>query len=314
VSISAGRLRGRYRGAMLGTLVGDALGAKFEGRLIVERAAVDAWLSAVEPLRFTDDTQMTVGMADSLLACQGFDGAHMANTFKLDFRHEPWRGYGPGPPQIFDMLDRGVPWDEAAASMFGGSGSFGNGSAMRVVPAALFAHPDLEAVAALARQSSIVTHTHELGVEGAVLQAVAVSQLLDEPDGPALDVARFLERLAGTLASPAYQSKLADIHELLPDADASAVVRRLGNGVAAQSSVPTALYAFVRSPDSFVETVCYAISLGGDTDTIAAMAGALAGAYLGGQSIPEPLLGRAEAADDLRELADDLFELAAART
>ena len=190
------RLRDRYRGAMLGTLVGDALGAKFEGRPIVERADVDAWLGASEPLRFTDDTHMTMGMADSLLACHGFDGAHMANTFKLDFRHEPWRGYGPGPARIFDMLDRGVAWDAAAASMFGGIGSFGNGSAMRVVPAALFAHPDLEAVAALARQSSIVTHTHELGVEGAVLQAVAVSLLLDERDGSALDVERFLERLA----------------------------------------------------------------------------------------------------------------------
>jgi poly(ADP-ribose) glycohydrolase ARH3 len=305
------RLRDRYRGAMLGTLVGDAFGARFEGWDIVERADVDRWLAATDPLRFTDDTHMTIGLAESLLARDGFDGAHMVDTFARHFHAEPWRGYGPGPPQIFAAVERGVPWDQAAASMFGGTGSFGNGSAMRAAPAALFGYPDLAAVASLARQTSNTTHTHLLGIEGAVLQAVGVALALAEPADKPLDVDRFLARLGPELTAPSYQAKLTDIQDLLPNAEPSAVVARLGHGVAAQSSVPTALYAFLRSPDSFVETICFAVALGGDTDTIAAMAGGLAGAYLGEQGIPAALLDRTEAVEEVRGLADQFFARAA---
>ena len=166
------RLRDRYRGAMLGTLVGDAFGARFEGWDIVVRADVDRWLAATDTLHFTDDTHMTIGLAESLLACGGFDGAHMTDTFARHFHAEPWRGYGPGPPQIFATVEQGVPWNQAAASMFRGTGSFGNGSAMRAAPAALFAYPDLAGIADLARQTSTTTHTHLLGIDGAVFQAV----------------------------------------------------------------------------------------------------------------------------------------------
>lgn len=296
---------------MLGTLVGDAFGARFEGWDVIDRAHVDRWLAATDTLRFTDDTHMTIGVAESLLARGGFDGAHMTDTFARHFHAEPWRGYGPGPPQIFAAVERGVPWDEAAASMFGGTGSFGNGSAMRAAPAALFAYPDLATVASLARQTSTTTHTHLLGIERAVFQAVGVALAIGATADQPLDVDRFLARLGAELRAPAYQVKLTDIQALLPDAELSAVVTRLGHGVAAQSSVPTALYAFLRSPDSFVETICFAVSLGGDTDTIAAMAGGLAGAYVGEQGIPTALLDRTEAVEEVRGLADRLFARAA---
>ncbi|MBC7106025.1 MAG: ADP-ribosylglycohydrolase family protein [Firmicutes bacterium] len=72
-------------------------------------------------------------MAESLVACRGFDGRHMAETFVRNFEREPWRGYGPGPPRIFRRIKHGVPWDRAAEDIYPG-GSFGNGAAMRVAP------------------------------------------------------------------------------------------------------------------------------------------------------------------------------------
>ena len=88
------------------------------------------------------------------------------------------------------------------------------------------------------------------------------------------------------------------------------MVALLGNGVEAHESVPTAIYTFLRYPDSFADVVGYAISLGGDTDTIASMAGAVSGAYLGLDAIPEAWRENVEGSARLQELADSLHVLA----
>jgi ADP-ribosylglycohydrolase len=84
---------------------------------------------------------------------------------------------------------------------------------------------------------------------------------------------------------------------------------RLGNGIEAHHSVPLALYAFLENLRSFPDCLLYAIRAGGDTDTIASMAGALSGAYLGEDAIPSSWKLRMEAADYLCRLADSIFDL-----
>jgi poly(ADP-ribose) glycohydrolase ARH3 len=93
---------------------------------------------------------MTLGVAQSLVACRGFNGAHMAEIFARSFEVEPWRGYGSGPPEVFRLLRQGVSWDQAGRTLFSGAGSFGNGSAMRTAPAALFTFPNPGRAAQLA--------------------------------------------------------------------------------------------------------------------------------------------------------------------
>jgi poly(ADP-ribose) glycohydrolase ARH3 len=236
----------------------------------------------------------------------------MAAVFARNFAAEPWRGYGAAPPQVFRLIERGVPWDQASRALFGGSGSFGNGAAMRVAPAALLTFRDLEQVASLARQTAIITHAHELGLEGAVLQASAIALLLQHPPDAPLDGPALLDALRARLQTPLYLQKLERIQALLPDAAREEVIAQLGNGIQAYEAVPTALYAFLRHAASFPQAVAYAISLGGDTDTIASMAGALAGAHLGEQAIPSPWREEVEGATRLRELADALLLLATA--
>ena len=303
----------KFRGALVGAAVGDALGARFEGAKSVKWSDLESLEQETGPLRYTDDTHMTLGMAHSLVEQRGFDGAHMAALFARNFVGEPWRGYGAGPPQVFQLLRQGVPWDQASRALFGGRGSFGNGAAMRVAPAALLAFHSMERVVSLVCQTAIITHAHELGIEGAVLQACSIALALRQDPTGNIDRDAFLDALQTHVHSPVFQQKLQRTKELLALGDGSgreAVISRLGNGIEAFESVPTAIYAFLRRPESFEEVVTYAISLGGDTDTIACMAGAVAGAYLGLEAIPMVWRKKVEGAARLKELADSLLFLA----
>jgi poly(ADP-ribose) glycohydrolase ARH3 len=304
------RLRDRFRGAMLGVAVGDALGAPFEGMGVVNHAALERLEAEPGPLRYTDDTHMTLGVAESLVERRGFDGEYMAMTFAKNYRQEPWRGYGTGPPQVFRLIEQGVPWDQAGRVLFGGSGSFGNGAAMRVAPAALAYYLYPAQVVSIATQSATITHTHTLGIEGAILQACAIAYLVQWDLETPFTPTRLLHLLDGIAPSPVYHDKLRRMETLLPGADSGEVMKELGNGIAAYEAVPAALYTFLRNPNSFSTAVLYAISLGGDTDTIASMAGALLGAYLGESAIPPVWHEEVESASRLRELADQLLELA----
>ena len=182
-----------------------------------------------------------------------------------------------------------------------------------MAPAALLAFRDLDRVASLARKTSIITHAHELGIEGAVLQACAVALAVRQDPATGVRDQDFLDELDARARSPIFQEKLGQTRSLLPAAGPTGrdeVVARLGHGIEAFESVPTAIYAFLRSPTSFVNVVTYAISLGGDTDTIASMAGALAGAYLGLEAVPVNWRTGVEDSARLTELADSLFTLA----
>jgi poly(ADP-ribose) glycohydrolase ARH3 len=304
----------RFRGTLLGTAVGDALGAPFEGQHQVDPARLEAWAHDQAPLRWTDDTHMTIGVAESLLQRSGFDQGHMAQHLAKIWRAEPWRGYGAGPPQVFTAMATGVPWRQAASALFGGQGSHGNGAAMRVAPTALLTAPDLKRAQALARASAQLTHTHELGQQGAALQACTAAWLLDADPAsahtdPIAFAAALLAAVRPTAPAPQYQQRLDALAQGVGHWSTQEAVAALGTGVQAVESVPAALFALLRHPSSFADAVSLAVSLGGDTDTIAAMTGALAGALLGASAIPAAWQARLEQADRLAALADSLLRV-----
>jgi poly(ADP-ribose) glycohydrolase ARH3 len=304
------RIRAKYRGAILGVAIGDALGSAYEGtpRLLPEE--IHYLLTDPHKMRYTDDTAMTIAMAESLIACEGFDPDHMAHTFSDAYWAEPGRGYAAGPPSIFEQMRSGRHWREAARSLYEG-GSFGNGGAMRVSPAALFAAPDLDAVAAVARGSGEITHAHPLGMEGAELQAVALALALASDPKVPLDTNGFIDALLSRARSDDFRSALRAVAELVPFGERDEAVRRLGHGITAIEAVPVAIWCFLRNPDSFVEAVLCAITVGGDTDTIASMACAISGARLGEAAIPEIWRVRIEGRAKLLGIADALHTSAA---
>jgi poly(ADP-ribose) glycohydrolase ARH3 len=307
--VHEGKLKSKFLGCLVGTAIGDALGAGWEGRGMSRSEDIVSLAEKLKQLIYTDDTHMTIGIAESLIESKGFDGEHMAQTFIKNYAAEPWRGYGPGPPRIFGMINGGEAWYSAADRLYRG-GSFGNGSAMRVAPVGVLYSRNLEKLREIAYQSSSITHSHELGKEGAALQACAVALALNTPSGEDIDREVFLSKLQDFIQDQLYKEKIAQIRELLGGQDKAKVVAVLGNGIEAPRSVPTAIYCFLRQPQSYKDTVVYAISLGGDTDTIAAMAGAISGAYLGIEAIPSEWRAKLENGEYIETLAEKLWQIA----
>ena len=303
-------LKSKFLGAIIGTAVGDALGMPVQGWSCEAiksvygeiREMLDGWLPAGH---YTDDTEMMIGVAESLIENKGFNGDHLAKTFIKNFNIH--RGYGLGPIRVLRWISQGEAWDKASTKLFG-SGSYGNGAAMRIAPIGIFYHDNPEELRSIAYKSSQITHAHELGKEGAALQAYSIA-LAVSTTPTQLETQSFLKKLSDfTRKNTVYTQKIKIIEKLLVEKpDRIKVINELGNGIEAFNSVPTAIYCFLSHPDSFEAAVIYAISLGGDTDTIGAMTGAISGAYHGVNSIPERWRQKLEKANYIEELAEKLW-------
>lgn len=195
--------------------------------------------------RFTDDTVMTVAVAHALL-----DGRDYAEAMREYGMRYPFAGYG---MQFSRWL---------VDERMGPYGSYGNGGAMRVSPVAYAAH-SIDAVLEEAARSAAPTHNHPEGVKGA--QAIACAVFLARS-------AADKEEIRREIASRFHYDLSRTVEEIrlryLPD-------------VTAAGSVPEAIISFLDA-SSFEAAVRNAVSLGGDTDTMACMAGAIAEAYFGG--------------------------------
>ena len=295
----------RARGGLIGTFVGDALGMPFEGAEpmeIPERLEMlDARLGRGT---YTDDTQMAIALAESLLDSGGVDARALGRAFAD--AHDPRRGYGSGTTEVVRLLRSGVHPHDAARSAHGGKRSPGNGAAMRVAPVAVrFAH-DYGALTQAARASALVTHAHPIAVDAAVAQAAAVGAALngDKPLVAALAAATTPELEAGLSAAARLRDSRPEPAEL---------AAALGNRPTGHQSVPTAIYA-ATAHDSVEDAITFAVRCGGDTDTIAAMAGAIAGARTGAVAIPDRWLDALEQGPKGRSHVEGLADrLVAAR-
>jgi poly(ADP-ribose) glycohydrolase ARH3 len=295
-------LEDRFIGCLLGLAVGDALGANFEGQprdSITTRYPTARHLIQNPPPGeqwYTDDTQMAIGIAETLVACGCIDEQKLCQRFAANY--VPGRGYGRGARVILEAMIEGEDYKWLANNHFPG-GSFGNGAAMRVAPVGLMFHQDIGRLWEEAKLSALPTHTHALGVEGAQLLALAVGLAVNSAD---FNRGAFFHALGGKCDAVEYSGPLRRASRLENQAD----VALFGNGIEAATSVVTAIAAFSLAPNSYEETIGSAILLGGDTDTIAAMAGAISGAFLGWQSIPSHLLEHLEDREQGRSYIKDL--------
>ncbi|MBZ5571724.1 MAG: ADP-ribosylglycohydrolase family protein [Acidobacteriia bacterium] len=226
---------------MLGAIAGDIIGSVHEFRA---RKTTEFPLFVAES-RFTDDTVLTIAVADCLLT-----GSSYVDKFHEYSRAYPDRCYGAG---FWRWVESGSrqPYN-----------SWGNGAAMRVSPVG-FAFQTLDEVLNEARASAEVTHNHPEGVRGA--QATAAAIFLARQGESKRTIRSAIEKqfsydLSRTIASirPTYSFKES-----------------------CQETVPEAITAFLDSKD-YEDAVRLAISLGGDADTLACITGGIAGAFYGG--------------------------------
>ena len=321
---SAETYRSRYRGALLGGAIGDALGRPAEGRRPEKVRQRHGTLTDFKPWRgwksgpkgtITDDTQMSMCVAETLVAHGWLDPQDLARRF-VDWL-AVGRGKGRTCTTAVMRLTEGVPWHEA------GQPSAGNGAAMRAAPVGLLHACDFDELRRDAALSAVVTHADPMAVASAICQAYATAWLLHVPTGE-LDPVDLIEALAGALA---------DVHdpghpERKPDADDRLVPLReriaeipgllgnsaedafayLYNGAFVLESLPAAIWCFLSSPEDPECVLVTAANGGYDADTVAAMAGNLAGAYCGEDAFPDRWLEDLEFASELRDLADSLFD------
>lgn len=223
---------------MLGAIAGDIIGSVYEWNNI----KTTKFPLFTETSRFTDDTVLTVAVADCILNKKDY-----AKTLKEYARRYPNVGYGP----------RFMKW--VSSDSLAPYNSFGNGSAMRVGHVG-FAFNDIKDVLHEAKKSAEATHNHPEGVKGA--RAVAYAVLLARLGVPKEFIKKHLELSYGYDLS----QRLDDIRQSYEFDETC------------QGTVPQALIAFLES-DSYEDAVRKAISIGGDSDTIACIAGGIAQAY-----------------------------------
>ncbi len=323
-------LREKFRGSLLGAVIGDVAGAPVEaespGYIAKTYRSVDEILATQSVPeftgpdwsvgRFTDDTQMTLCVADWLLAGESPSPEPLLARFANAY--EPWRRYGSGTESILRLYPQHKSqWRELATAAFP-HGSHGNGSAMRVAPIGLAHFKNPATAASVAMQSSRPTHSHPLAYQGAVLQTIAVATatvLSGFSHAGFLDPLRAsLKYFSDLLQDTSKFAVALDAIEqgLHRDATCAEMSEILGTGVTSCEAVPMSLYCFLRHPHSFAQVIHEAIFIGGDTDTIASMAGAISGAFLGIQAIPPHWLRAFREniyhAGEIQSLADRLFD------
>ncbi len=234
---------------MIGALAGDIIGSVYEWDNIRTK---DFPLFSPR-CTFTDDTVLTVALADSILS-----GVPFARNMKTFYRLYPDRGYG----SSFHT------W--ARSSDMSPYQSWGNGAAMRISPVG-YAYGDLEQVLRKAKEFTEVTHNHPEGIKGA--QATAASILLARKGKTKDEIRSFVESEFGYDLS-------AHVDEIRPTYTFDE---------SSQGTVPQAIRAWFDSTD-FEDAIRTAVSLGGDSDTVACITGGIAQAGYGG--VPEHISAR----------------------
>jgi ADP-ribosylglycohydrolase len=227
---------------MLGAIAGDIIGSVYETRNIKTPHFDPLFDPLCHP---TDDTVLTVALADTILHRGDF-----AVKLKDYYHRYPQAGYG-------GTFSR---WAQSTSCR--PYNSWGNGCAMRVSPVG-FAYTTLEEVLARAAESAAVTHNHPEGIKGA--QATAAAIFLARTGKAKEDIRHYTEVTFGYDLS-------RSLDKIRPDYTFD---------VSCQGTVPQAIRAFLESTD-YENAVRLAISLGGDSDTLACITGGIAQAFYGG--------------------------------
>jgi ADP-ribosylglycohydrolase len=279
----------RARLSLAGLSTGDAFGETFFHREGSIRWRIHEQQTIEPPWSWTDDTAMAVSIVETLQRNGFIDQDELAQRFARRYAVEPWRGYGATAHEILTAIGSGVGWRDASSAAFGGEGSMGNGSAMRVGPVGAFFADDLEAAARNARLSAEVTHYHHDAQAGAIAVAVAAAmawrlQESTDPDRGEQLLEAVLDRTPG---GPTYDG-IRDALDLPWESDVETAAALLGNGsqVICRDTAPFCLWCAARHLDDYQAALWTTVEGLGDRDTTCAIVGSIVALSAGPEKIP----------------------------
>ena len=297
----------QFQGCIIGQCLGDALGFPVEGqpRVVCQEYVQDVLRSEQAGSKgrppypfgqYTDDSQLARELMQSYTACKGFSAKDYAKRIAALFQEDRIVGRGRTTEQAALRLLDGVSWDHAGTP----PPAAGNGSAMRAAPVGLFFYDHPRNLISAAYDQGRITHQDSRCCAGSAAIAGAAALALQhesiEPYAFLEQLSEWVEEMDETFAM--FIRQMGEWVDM-PPKEAAALIKRAGCGQQADTfdgvtpfvvgSVLWSLYSFLRHTNSYWNTICLAISIGGDVDTTAAMAGAISGAHLGLDVIPHHL-------------------------
>jgi len=302
----------KFSGTLLGVSIGDTLGHPFEGmireRIYSHFKDFKEYMKGNKNLfkTYTDDTQLTLHTAEALIQGSGFNENNFIREY-VNWLDDPPIGPGFGCISSIQKLKYGIPWKKAA------SNSGGNGTAMRVSPIGLFYCKDIKSLNSAALKSSVITHSHPAAAASAIVIARAIAFLIDKSIETSFSVEKFFEAIISSISGSRekiwedFIKILNRVKNNLNISIESGLIKFSQVGVKspffiedylgkafvhpyAISTVACAIFVFLKNVNSFEDCIIQLATAGGDSDTVGAIGGSLAGAYLGLGNIPEDLI------------------------
>lgn len=307
-------LKEKVLGGLLGVAIGDALGVpvEFQPRYRLQKTPVSEMIgygTHNQPAgTWSDDSSLTFCLAQSLCE-KGFDLKDAGERFVKWYRKGYWTPHG----NVFDVgittaeairrLEAGVKPDQAGPN---DEKSNGNGSLMRILPAAIYFLNDTDQVMSSAVCSiSRLTHGHPRSQLGCVLYCLLAKELLKNKNLPEA-YAKSMEKAPALCKGTALQNELQYYERILGGKLPSLPETEIKSGGYVVDTLEASIWRLLNF-DSFSETVLAAVNLGGDTDTTGAVAGGLAGLYYGYDSLPVRWLNKLARCGEILDLGENLF-------
>lgn len=275
--------------SLQGLSCGDAFGERFFLQEKIAHSLITQRILPSPPWHFTDDTAMALAVTEHLEEHGEIHQTFLAASFGTKYLADPQRGYGMAMHGLLPQLAKAPSrWREQSQALFGGRGSFGNGSAMRVAPLGAYFADDFDALINQAELSAVITHSHQEAIVGAIAVALAAGLAWRHKSSP-MTPGDFLQQICER--TPISEVHLGIVRALALPAYTTieAAVAGLGNGskVTAQDTVPFAVWVAAHHLNNYEEALWTTVSALGDRDTTCAIVGGIVAMSAGAESVPQ---------------------------
>lgn len=293
----------KAKGIIYGLAIGDALGYPTEF-MSLPRIKEIYGPSGIQdlpktPALFTDDTQMSIAIAEALIKSGEKDVKLIMEAVRDEFikwSHSPENNRAPGKACLTGVanMERGLHWSESGVAR-----SKGCGSAMRAAPIGYLYQNAPIKLKEVAHASGICTHGHPTGDAACIGTAYLVKLALDGVK-PEEMIPALLNFTSGI--SDEFDKAVLKVNKCLDWKDEEEALNYMGEGWIGEEAVALALYCFLKYPDDYKKVVLRGANTNGDSDSIACIAGSISGAFLGIKAIPQEWVKNIEKSEYLNDL------------
>jgi ADP-ribosylglycohydrolase len=298
----------KAEGIIYGLAIGDALGkdTEFMSLSSIKKEYGDKGIQDLpSPALYTDDTQMSIAIAEALIRSGENDVEEIMSAVKEEFIkwfHSPENNRAPGGTCLRGIrnMEKEIHWSEC-----GIADSKGCGSAMRAAPIGYLYQHNPEKLKEVAHATGICTHGHPTADAACIGAAYLVKIAMDRIK-PHEMIPKLLSFIKGI--SKEFDRAILKVQKCLDWDDEEKALKYLGEGWVGEEAVALALYCFLKYPDDYKKAVIRGANTNGDSDSIASIAGSISGAYLGISAIPGKWIKGIEKPDYLGDLAKRLAD------